>query len=109
MFDGLPALVEGHPTHEQTLDLLTLPGVRIERIISTGQSSPPGFWYEQAEAEWVLLVSGAAELRFADKDATRALKPGDYVFIAPGRRHRVESTAAEEPTVWLAIWIGPAG
>jgi cupin 2 domain-containing protein len=109
--------------------LLTEPGVRIERIISTGQASPADFWYDQPEAEWVLLVQGAAVLRFEDEQAreaqepqeaqetqeavVRTLAPGDHLYIAPHRRHRVEFTQANPPTVWLAIHIAetvnPAG
>ncbi|WP_342593609.1 cupin [Ancylobacter gelatini] len=81
------------------------PGLRIERIVSQGQSSPPGFWYEQAQAEWVLLVSGEAWLRFEDEAAPRRLLPGDHLLIAPLRRHRVDETAAGMPTVWLTVWF----
>jgi cupin 2 domain-containing protein len=91
--------------------LLTQPGVRIERIISTGQASPAGFWYDQAQAEWVLLVQGAAVLKFEDEqvqgeirqEVVKTLAPGDHLYIAPHRRHRVEFTQADPPTVWLAI------
>ena len=31
---------------EATLTIATGTGVRIERIVSLGQASPPGFWYE---------------------------------------------------------------
>lgn len=104
--DHLPSLdaaAEGQD--EQVVDLLNQDGVRIERIVSTGQSSPPGFWYDQDEAEWVLLLSGAAGLRFEDDDATRELRPGDHAFIAAHRRHRVEWTATGESTVWLAVFF----
>lgn len=77
--------------------------IRIERIVSTGQCSPPGFWYEQHAAEWVILLQGAAVLRFADETGERELKPGDWLYIAPLRRHRVEATAGNEPSVWLAV------
>lgn len=86
--------------------LLVAPGVRIERIVSLGQASPPGFWYDQAEAEWVLLLAGAARLRFADENEDRALGPGDHVHIAAHRRHRVEWTDPATPTVWLAVFHG---
>ena len=82
-------------------ELLSRPGLRIERIVSTGQASPPGFWYDQPQSEWVLLLQGEASLAFEDEPAPCALKPGDYVDIAAHRRHRVESTAS--PTVWLAV------
>jgi len=86
--------------------LLTAPGVRIERIVSLGQASPPGFWYDQDEAEWVLLLAGAARLRFADETEDRMLGPGDRVHIAAHRRHRVAWTDPNVPTVWLAVFHG---
>ena len=88
---------------EQCRDLLSRPGLRIERIVSTGQASPPGFWYDQAQGEWVLLLAGAARLRFEDEAAARSLEAGDCVDIAPHRRHRVEWTDPTQPTVWLAV------
>jgi cupin 2 domain-containing protein len=84
--------------------LLATPDVRIERIVSLGQASPRGFWYDQDQAEWVLLLTGAARLRFADEPDARSLAPGDWVEIAPHRRHRVEWTDPIEPTVWLAMF-----
>ncbi len=87
-------------------DLLSLPGVRIERIVSTGQATPAGQWLEQAWTEWVALLSGAAGLRFEGEARTRVLGPGDWVNIPPGVRHRVEWTLAGSPSVWLAIHAG---
>jgi cupin 2 domain-containing protein len=100
LFAGLPLAAE---TAERIETLLARPGVRIERIVSTGQASPPGFWYEQADAEWVLLLSGEALLRFEDESEARRLHTGDWLQIAPMRRHRVEWTATDAPTVWLAV------
>ncbi len=77
-------------------------GVRIERIVSTGQASPPGFWYDQAWAEWVVLLTGMAALRFESEPEPRLLGPGDWLEIPAHARHRVEWTDAEQPTVWLA-------
>ena len=88
---------------EQISELLTRRGLRIERIVSTGQCSPPGFWYDQPGGEWVLLIRGAARLRFADEAEARQLRPGDFVDIAAHRRHRVDWTDPEQPTIWLAI------
>ena len=79
------------------------PGGRIERIVSTGQASPPGFWYDQDWGEWVVLLSGAARLRFADEAEARRLAPGDWVDIPAHCRHRVEWTDPDQPTVWLAV------
>jgi len=77
--------------------------VRIERIVSHGDASPDGFWYDQDEAEFVLLLAGAARLGFAD-GAVLVLGPGDWADIAPHRRHRVEWTDPDTPTVWLAVF-----
>jgi cupin 2 domain-containing protein len=90
-------------SEEQTVKLLTRASISIERIVSNGQASPPGFWYEQPQAEWVLLLQGEAQLRFEDEPAPRVLKPGDFVEISPRRRHRVEFTHPHLPTVWLAV------
>ena len=79
---------------------------RIERIVSRGHSSPAGFWYDQPQHEWVLLVSGAARLRFEDEAGEVELKPGDHLNIPAHRRHRVEWTAPDVDTVWLAIHYG---
>ncbi|WP_374544868.1 cupin domain-containing protein [Rhodoblastus sp.] len=79
------------------------PGVRIERIVSRGQASPPGFWYDQDGTEWVILLAGSAALLFEGESAPRVLRPGDYVEIPPHARHRVEWTDADAPTIWLAV------
>ena len=91
-------------TKEQFLELLARPGVRIERIVSHGHANPPGYWYDQPRAEWVAVLQGEARLRFEDEPAARTLRSGDYVDIAPYRRHRVEWTHPDVPTVWLAVF-----
>ena len=93
---------------EVTETLLAAPGLRIERIVSLGQASPPGFWYDQPEAEWVVLLAGEARLRFADEAEDRALIPGDCVHIAARRRHRVAWTDPRQPTIWLAVFYKTA-
>ena len=80
------------------------PGVRIERIVSTGQASPPGFWYDQPEGEWIVLLSGSAGLRLEHEAYTRLLAPGDCLDIPAHCRHRVEWTAQGTHTVWLAVF-----
>ena len=100
-------LFEHFPTsldQEWTQALLDRPGVRIERIISSGHASPEDFWYDQPEHEWVLVVRGAARLLFEDGEVVE-LKTGDHVHIGPHRRHRVAWTTPEEPTVWLAVFF----
>ena len=102
LFADLPAA----PLRDERFDtLLACAGARIERIVSTGQRSPPGFWYCQDSVEWVALLQGEAELRFEDETAPRRLAPGDWVLIEAGRRHRVESTSAEPPAIWLAVFL----
>ena len=105
IFDAVPTQAE----RELVGELLTTPGLRVERIVSTGQASPPGFWYDQAEAEWVLLLTGAARLRFADEPGARDLGPGDHLHIAAHRRHRVDWTDPAAPTVCLAVFYPQRG
>lgn len=88
--------------------LLERPGLRLERIESHGEATPVGDWYDQADDEWVVLLCGAAGLRFEGDAAVHTLAPGDYVFIPRHRRHRVEWTSAAAPTVWLALHLAPA-
>ena len=101
LFSELPRSTE---KTEQFQDLLQRPGLRIERIVSTGQCSPPDFWYDQAEGEWVIVLQGAARLRFADENEARTLQAGDFIDIAPHRRHRVDWTDPTQTTVWLAVF-----
>jgi cupin 2 domain-containing protein len=79
--------------------------VRIERIVTTGQMSPEGFWYDQEESEWVAVLSGKAKLRFDGDLEPITLSPGDHVLIPAHRKHRVEWTSPDEPTVWLAVFF----
>ncbi|MCA9118785.1 MAG: cupin domain-containing protein [Planctomycetaceae bacterium] len=82
--------------------VLTSRMLRIERIVSHGHASPEGFWYDQPEHEWIVVLQGAASLQFDDENAT--LAPGDFLNIPAHRRHRVEWTTPDEPTIWLAIF-----
>lgn len=76
--------------------------VKIERIASHGQASPEGFWYDQPDDEWVMLMHGEASLVF-DDGRTVALQAGDHVLVPKHRRHRVERTSAN--ALWLAVHI----
>jgi cupin 2 domain-containing protein len=90
---------------EQVDALVEEAGVSIERIVSRGQASPPGFWYDSPRAEWVVLLSGAATLEFEDEPGEpHPMKPGDYVLIEAHCRHRVAWTSDAEPSVWLAVY-----
>lgn len=82
-------------------------GVKIERIISDGHASPEGFWYDQEQDEWVLLLSGSAVLSIEkDSGIERVeMNPGDYLLLPAHQRHRVESTSATEKIIWLAVYF----
>jgi cupin 2 domain-containing protein len=97
------------PLGEERLDeLVRAGGVRIERIVSTGQATPQGEWFDQAWDEWVVLLSGGAGLLIEGEGAPRTLSPGDWVFLPAHERHRVEWTAVNKPSVWLAVHFGLA-
>lgn len=103
IFHALPSTPQATEIFESLLD--THP-ITIERIISTGQATPPGEWYDQDHDEWVIVLSGSAGLR--DAQHTYELTAGDYVYIPAHQRHRVEWTDAHQPTIWLAVHIKKA-
>ena len=76
---------------------------RLERIISFGQKTPPGEWYDQEMNEWVVLLKGSAGLLFDGREEVLVIQPGDSVHIPAHRRHRVEWTDTEQVTIWLAL------
>jgi cupin 2 domain-containing protein len=76
---------------------------RLERIVSTGHVTPAGEWYDQDSDEWVVLLTGAARLLFEAPNEVVTLKPGDHLKIPAHRKHRVEWTDPDKPTVWLAL------
>lgn len=92
--------------HEELVSVLAEnQHVRIERIVSTGHASPKEFWYDQDQHEWVIVLKGDAKLVFYDGESVR-MTPGDHLLIAAHRKHRVEWTTSDEPTVWLAVFFG---
>jgi cupin 2 domain-containing protein len=98
LFDRILPELPGEAVEE----ILRAESFRIERIVSRGQNSPEGFWYDQQTEEWVLLVSGSATLGFDDGRKVD-LKPGDHLLIPRHVRHRVERTDPGVKTVWLAV------
>lgn len=96
----LPATL---PPQELCETLCEGEGVRIERIISSGQCSPPGFWYDQAEDEWVCLLQGRAVLDYGGGE-TQTLSAGEWLLIPAHKRHRVAATSAEPPCIWLCVY-----
>jgi cupin 2 domain-containing protein len=98
LFDEVPT-----PLPEELVQkILSGPNLRIERIVSHGHASPDGFWYDQAQNEFVALLKGAARLRFEDE--VIEMIPGSSVNIPAHRRHRVEWTTPDGPTIWLAVF-----
>jgi len=87
--------------------LLMRPGFKLEKIVSRGHATAAGQWYDQAEDEWVLLLKGAAGLRLEDRAEPVVLKPGDHIRLPALCRHRVEWTAPDTDTVWLALHYKP--
>ena len=102
LFDGPPDAGAG----EILTELLRRPGVRIERIVSTGQTTPADRPYDQSHDEWVLLLAGGARL-WLEGDGERPLVPGDHLLIPAHVRHRVTWTAQDVATVWLAVHLEP--
>jgi cupin 2 domain-containing protein len=101
--EGLPP-----PGAEETIaTLLQGDGFRLQRIVSYGHASPAGFWYDQHEAEWIVVMKGRARLTIEGEPDDRELGPGDSLFIPAHCRHRVAWTQAGQPTVWLAIFADP--
>jgi cupin 2 domain-containing protein len=92
------------PLPEEVFDLLIeRPGLRIERIVSSGQATPEGQWYDQETDEWVLVIAGAARVRIEGEGTDRELGEGDWILLPAHCRHRVTWTRSEPPTVWLAV------
>ena len=83
-------------------NILSKEGLKIERIVSLGHTSPDKGWYNQESDEWVILLSGEAVISFDNGTDTR-LKVGDYINIPADTKHRVSWTLPDEKTVWLAI------
>lgn len=100
LFDKLPAATRA----EVFTELLARPGIRLERIVSRGQSTPEDEPMVQDGDEWVLLLQGAAGIRIGDS-AEISLAPGDHLLIAAGQEHWVTWTAKDRPTVWLALHL----
>jgi cupin 2 domain-containing protein len=93
-------IAPGESGHEQATALLSTEALRIERIVSRGQPSPAGFWYDQENPEWVVLLKGSATLQ-TEGEADLLLSAGDYLLIPARLRHRVQSVS--DDALWLAV------
>jgi len=99
IFSDLPKMM----IEEMAEALLDTRHFRLERIISSGQGTASGEWYDQDTSEWVILLGGSAGLLFEGETEACVMRPGDYVHIPAHRRHRVEWTDPEQKTIWLAL------
>lgn len=102
MTNSLFANLPSHLPDELITILIDAADVRIERIVSHGHVSPKDFWYDQPQHEWVIVLKGAARLQFGD--GMFEMKVGDFVNIPAHKKHRVEWTTPDEPTIWLAVF-----
>ena len=103
LFEQIPARL----ADEEVRTLVKGDGITIERIVSTGQATPPGEWWDQERDEFVVVLEGSAGLLFEGEPAPRTMRPGDWVCIPAHVRHRVEWTDAAQPTIWLAVHYPP--
>lgn len=100
--DNIYSLPASVPLEELFETILHSSSILLERIVSTGQSTPPGTWYDQPQDEWVVLLQGDARLSYEDGSSV-VLAPGDYLLIPAHRKHRVDYTSANPPCIWLAV------
>lgn len=99
IFSDLPARLD----EEFFETLIENKGFKLERIVSKGHATPEGQWYDQEKNEWVLLVSGSARLIVEGEPRPITLEPGDHLILPAHLKHRVEWTAPDTETVWLAV------
>lgn len=99
LFDDIPKDL----SDELFEPLLQTSSFCIERIVSRGHCSPAGFWYDQDDDEWIVLLKGKAIIRFENDNESVTLKSGDYIHIDRHRKHRVEWTDPAQETIWLAV------
>jgi cupin 2 domain-containing protein len=90
------------PAQELAENLIPDRGVLIERIISTGQTTPPGVWLDQERDEWAVLLQGQARLAWPNGRVLE-MGSGDWVFILAHELHRVEYTSPQPACIWLAV------
>ena len=79
--------------------------VQIERITSSGQTTPKDRPYMQTHDEWVVVLQGQAKL-WLETLGEVTLNSGDYLLIPKQVKHRVTYTSKKPQTLWLAIHIG---
>ena len=103
--NNLFAEIPRHLPGELFTTLLEAVNVRIERIVSHGHASPQASWCDQDQHEWVVVLKGAARLRFEGEESVD-LTPNDFIRFPAHKRHRVEWTTPDESMFWLAVHNG---
>ncbi|TNF01680.1 MAG: cupin domain-containing protein [Gammaproteobacteria bacterium] len=99
LFSNIPVIT----MDELFEDVIVTDFTRIQRIISRGQSSPEGFWYDQPENELIVIMQGRGKLEF-DNGEYMTMEVGDYIAIPAHRKHRVAWTDPNIETIWLAVF-----
>ncbi|MDE2802125.1 MAG: cupin domain-containing protein [Chloroflexota bacterium] len=102
MSQNLYDLPDPLPPDELFTDLIPDAGVKIERIVSSGQATPEGEWYDQPRDEWVALIQGEATIAYEDGSEV-TLQAGDHLLIPAHIRHRVAITSESPPCIWIAV------
>ena len=70
-------------------------------------SDDANIFSDQPQHEWVIVLQGAAKLQF--DDGMVEMKVGDFINIPAFKKHRVDWTTPDEPTVWLGVRYGDVG
>ncbi len=78
--------------------------IRIERIVSFGQTTDKDYWYDQPQHEFVIVLQGEARILF-DNNKEEHLTKGDYLNIPSHVRHRVSYTSTDPACIWLAVFF----
>lgn len=92
------------PAGEEVVQTLQRgPDWRLQTIHSSDAASPQGFWYDQEEHEWLVVLRGSATIRLEGPEELRDLSVGDSLYLEPHRRHRVERTDPDPGTLWLVL------
>ena len=99
-FSKIPEL---QPGMEEIENILRHGNVRIERITGSGAVSPDGFWFDQDENEWVMLLQGDAVIEFTDGTKTQ-MTAGSYISLPAHEKHRLVYTSSDPACIWLAFF-----
>lgn len=103
IFNNIPTNLD----EEVFESLLETPDLKLERIISKAHKTAPGQWYDQQQDEWVILLQGNAGILIEGDERPHEVLPGDYLLLPAHKKHRVEWTAADTETIWLALHFPP--